>query len=344
MTGDGVFSGSWLDQLRLPAAHGAANQVLAQASKVETALGRLEAGGDPDALHDFRVALRRLRAWLRGFEPVLAVRRRTRREVRQLARATNAARDAQAALAWLSDAGKTLPPRQRRAIRYLEEELASEVAGATARIAADGAKRWNRIAKRLRRELMDRQPASGVRSSLASAWADALELALREGCERLAATRKPAGAGIHRYRISLKRVRYLIEPLVDSSNAAAEAAKQAKKGQEMTGAINDLHFLSRWLAKRARSLAAERGSRLFELRCEGRETEARRIAASPRYRLTPLVSLARIAQEELTVREARFKSSQSRRDEPRYAPAVRETIEFLRSLGPAADTGEPTPG
>lgn len=338
-----MFSGSRLDQLRLPAAHGAANQVLAQASKVEAALARLEAGGDPEALHDFRVALRRLRAWLRGFESVLAVRKRTRREVRKLAGATNAARDAQAALAWLTGAGEALPVRQRRAIRYLEEELMSEVAEATARIAAQGAKRWNRLARRLRRELMDRQPVSGVRSSFASAWADALEQALREGCERLAAARKPAGAGIHRYRISLKRIRYLIEPLREGMPAAAEGVKLAKKGQEMTGAINDLYFLRRWLAKRARRLAAERSARLFELRCAGREAEARRVAASPHYRLTPLVLLARNANEELATRESRFANDQSRRDEPRYAPAVRETIEFLRTLGSENGTDASAP-
>ncbi|MBC7670966.1 MAG: CHAD domain-containing protein, partial [Polaromonas sp.] len=55
--------------------------------------------GDPgsdDALHDFRVALRRLRSWIRAFEPSLrdAVSRKQRRRLSAIADATSATRDA----------------------------------------------------------------------------------------------------------------------------------------------------------------------------------------------------------------------------------------------------------
>ncbi|TBR19162.1 CHAD domain-containing protein [bacterium] len=64
---------------------------------------------DAEALHDFRVALRRLRALLGAAD----VGRLERRALRGLLRATNAARDAQMELAWLARAARA--PLLRRA-------------------------------------------------------------------------------------------------------------------------------------------------------------------------------------------------------------------------------------
>ncbi|HZK77339.1 MAG TPA: CHAD domain-containing protein, partial [Gemmatimonadaceae bacterium] len=54
------------------------------------------AAADDDLLHDFRVALRRLRSWLRAFDSSLGdtVRRKHERRLRSIVRSTNAARDA----------------------------------------------------------------------------------------------------------------------------------------------------------------------------------------------------------------------------------------------------------
>ena len=85
--------------------------LLADAQKASDGLIRVSrelrdghAGGD-DALHDFRVAVRRLRSWIRAFEPSLrdAVSRKQRRRLSEIADATGATRDATVHLAWLRE-------------------------------------------------------------------------------------------------------------------------------------------------------------------------------------------------------------------------------------------------
>ena len=80
--------------LEMPAPH--AVRVIASGllDDVVAAHARLD-DDEADALHDLRVALRRLRSWLRAFRPELSdtVRGRTRRKLSALASATNEARD-----------------------------------------------------------------------------------------------------------------------------------------------------------------------------------------------------------------------------------------------------------
>src|SRR5258708_18455205 len=72
----------------------------------------------PNALHDFRVALRRLRSWQRAFRPWLrdTGRGRTRRALATLADASNDARDAEVGLEWL-DVQCELPAQARVQLR-----------------------------------------------------------------------------------------------------------------------------------------------------------------------------------------------------------------------------------
>src|SRR3970282_2155054 len=71
---------------------------------LERERARLERAGDEEALHGFRVALRRLRSWLRAFQSVFVgrVHGTSRRALRDLAHATNDVRDAEVLLAWLA--------------------------------------------------------------------------------------------------------------------------------------------------------------------------------------------------------------------------------------------------
>lgn len=325
----------WARRLALPAAHAAADEALALTQKVDETLGRLQDGTDPEALHDFRVAVRRLRAWLRGFEPVLAVRGRTRRRLQKLSRRSNRARDAQAALAWLRSAVRGLTPRTRSSVRALEAELAASLAETVKALATRAEKDWTRAARRLRKELMDRAPERGVEESFGNVWAEALEKALAEAVERRrAAITGSDDEAIHSYRISLKRVRYLTEPAAHALPDAVRAVKQAKNGQEQAGAINDLQHLLGWMRGRLRELSAQRGETAFELRLEGREAEARRVVARAAYRLRPLVLAGRLAKRELAVRIAEFERTESRGREPRYANGVRRVIRALRTTRP----------
>ena len=87
-----------------------------------------------DALHDFRVALRRLRTWLRAFGSELddTVGRGTLRRLRRLSRRTGRARDLEVQLRWLTQPTAPLGP------------LASRAAAVACRTAAAGAGRGAR--------------------------------------------------------------------------------------------------------------------------------------------------------------------------------------------------------
>src|SRR6476661_11254113 len=89
--------------LALPAQHSVRVIASALLEDVLAAHARFE-DDDADALHDLRVAMRRLRSWLRAFRPELSdtVRGRTRRKLRALASATNGARDDEVTLAFIA--------------------------------------------------------------------------------------------------------------------------------------------------------------------------------------------------------------------------------------------------
>src|SRR5689334_5566204 len=89
--------------LSQPARHSARVVAASLLKPLVRANDRLQAGGDERALHDVRVALRRLRTWLRAMRPVLddTVRGRVHRRLRKLARLTGKARDLEVQLEWL---------------------------------------------------------------------------------------------------------------------------------------------------------------------------------------------------------------------------------------------------
>ena len=77
-------------------------------------------------MHDFRVALRRLRSWLGSFRPQLddTLRGRYRRQLREVVAQTGEARDLEVMRALVQEEAKGLPPRHRRAAEWLLERVA----------------------------------------------------------------------------------------------------------------------------------------------------------------------------------------------------------------------------
>src|SRR6478672_7935479 len=94
------------DILRDSVQRGARRSALALLAHVRAARDRLDDLGDKEALHDFRVALRRLRSWLRAFRPALAdtVGPKIERRLKQIAKETGASRDLEVHVAWVSGA------------------------------------------------------------------------------------------------------------------------------------------------------------------------------------------------------------------------------------------------
>ena len=198
---------------------------------------------DPEALHDFRVALRRLRSWLRAFRPWLrdTGRGRTRRALGAIADASNHARDAEVGLEWL-DAQRDLPAHARVQLRALRRRLRDELRiskrgfrhvlarefGPTVR-ALDG--ELDAFAGELRDGMRENPSTRTAYAALIRSHVASLETALR----RVRTVEDEALA--HRARIAGKRLRYLLEPL--SSDASARGA--VRRLVHLQDALGELH-------------------------------------------------------------------------------------------------------
>jgi hypothetical protein len=113
-----------------------------------------------------------------------------------------------------------------------------------------------------------------------------------------------AGSGdyknIHRTRIQLKRLRYLVEPLRNVLEEARAVDKRLRKLQMLLGKLHDIQVIEAELAAGIEGAAAEKARRMHELAVEG---DARRLAQARRrdegLGLLVLAGRARAQRDEL---------------------------------------------
>ena len=247
--------------LDLSAARGARRLALAFLDDAEAAHQRLERGADDEALHDFRVAVRRLRSTVRAYREALAgsVGAGDRRRLSDLADATGAARDLEVHVAWLRKRLDDLPAGERERAWALLQAMHGEQAKAEERVRRQVAKdfpreRW-RLAKRLKfyQVMMDVDaPPDGVRMAVAFArlaQEHAFELERRLFAVRSVDDQEEA----HRARIAAKRLRYLVEPMRDALEGAPEVVRRLKKLQDLLGEMHDADTLLARIADEAAS-------------------------------------------------------------------------------------------
>ncbi|PYP46249.1 MAG: hypothetical protein DMD50_08355 [Gemmatimonadetes bacterium] len=258
---------------------------------------RLTNVDDQEALHDFRVAMRRLRSTLRAYQPQLAalVPAKLRRRLRELARATGEARDVEVQIAWLEHRRNELPPARRAGVPWLLARLTQRRERAYRDIRERIAPKFDRLARRLRRALESPPaPDAMLPPSLASLIA---ELLLDQGSDlerRLALIRSPANhVEAHAARIRVKRARYLLEPVVPEAAPAAPVLRRLKQVQQLLGDLHDLHVVIVRLGDAAAEAAAERTRRLHELAVAGARAAA---ARGPKPATSGLLALARVAR------------------------------------------------
>jgi CHAD domain-containing protein/CYTH domain-containing protein len=235
--------------LAMPARQAPRVLALALVDDADAAVQRLVAGADPEPLHDFRVALRRLRSLLRAHERVVAdtVAPKLVKRIRDIARATGAGRDREVHLALLDRLVEALPLRHRALLAAFRERIAT---GDDALSAVDGALAdWARVAPKLRAALTewterrrvhdDHERATAYAHVVADAVDDAAVL-LTKRLGRIHDARDDDGA--HRARIAGKQLRYLLQPLAEGDDAR-EALRTLKSIQDALGAMHDAHTL-----------------------------------------------------------------------------------------------------
>src|SRR5688500_18380326 len=111
---------------------GARRVALELVEEAVDAADRLTAGEDPEALHDLRVAVRRLRSAVRAYREDLrdGVGRKARRTLRDFARASGAARDAEVLEEWLGRLGPELSAESHGGAEWMAGRLAERKAAA----------------------------------------------------------------------------------------------------------------------------------------------------------------------------------------------------------------------
>jgi CHAD domain-containing protein len=268
------------------------------------ASARLADPADAEALHDFRVAVRRLRSWLRSFRGEVedTLRKRRRRELRAIADSTGAARDAEVMRARVQAEREALTPRHRRAASwFLAREAPEADAGADPR--AEAAAAFERLAPHLERALSRYQRAVGraERGRFGDAAAEAIRRQAGALTAALAEVQGPADVErAHRARIEGKRLRYLLEPLRRHVPPAEAAVRSMKALQDLLGDLHDVHVLAARLADAAADAAAEGARAVHHALHAAGEDQARAAARqSLRPGLTALDRRVRERRDEL---------------------------------------------
>lgn len=252
---------TFLAQLPLPQALALlANGYLDEAAAAVT---RLDDAADEEALHDTRVALRRLHSLMRAYrdEFVAQVPRKWMKRVRRLARSSNPARDAEVQQAWLLHQAPGLTAAQEEGYRWLLTrtqpaellDLEDALQHGVARLA----RKLRPYLKRLAAE--DKTPT--LYAAATAAHAGPL-------CESVMAALAGIGGAedvgaAHAARIQVKRLRYLLTPLRNDGPACEHAVAVLRLLQDILGELHDRHVMAELLRDSAADAAATQAHTVF---------------------------------------------------------------------------------
>ncbi|HKT59603.1 MAG TPA: CHAD domain-containing protein [Gemmatimonadales bacterium] len=226
---------------------GARRLAMAHLDKAGVARARLRQGADQEALHDYRVALRRLRSAIRAYRKALrsTVTGKTERRLRRLARGTNRARDLEVHLDWLNQQRDRAPATEKPGVIWMIERLARERDEAADEMLDLDERLFPKLNVRLSDQLSRFRAAIDLtdgsrRQSTAAVTArrarrDAARLKERLG--RIQGYSR--GEAIHRARIAAKHLRYLLEPFAELVPEGTAAVDRLKALQDGFGDVHD---------------------------------------------------------------------------------------------------------
>jgi CHAD domain-containing protein/CYTH domain-containing protein len=238
--------------LAMPADRAARWLALGFLDEAEAAHGRLADPADAGALHDFRVGLRRLRSTVRAYRGQLdaSLGKKDRARLRDLARATGAARDAEVHIAWLETRLDELKGEERFGGAWMLERLRDDRAAADAKMRDEAAKDFGRERKRLGRRLrfyevrIDINDPPGGPPMAAVVGGLVAEAALQAERHLSAARTIADQEEAHEGRIAGKRLRYLLEPFAAEVEGGADAVRRLKKLQDVLGDMHDADVMA----------------------------------------------------------------------------------------------------
>jgi CHAD domain-containing protein len=244
---------------------------LTQLARAEEAAARLAGPGDEEALHDFRVALRRLRSVLRSYRGPLAgaLKKRHRRQLRDLARATGEGRDAEVALAWITARRERLEPGHQAGLDWLAARLGKRKDAGYEQALRGLGENFGPLAGELQKRLgvytrEVRLDGAGGEASFGDLVAEEARRDLARFEELIAGLAAADDAArAHRARLAAKRLRYLFEPLEREVPATSPIVKRLKQLQDLLGELNDTHTLEAELSAAVETAAQQRARALL---------------------------------------------------------------------------------
>jgi CHAD domain-containing protein/CYTH domain-containing protein len=255
--------------LDLPVGEGVARIAWGYLDDAVAALSRLHDARDIEALHDFRVAIRRLRSLLRAYRRGIGHTggKKARRRLRDLGQATNAGRDAEVQIAWLEAQRGALARRERSGLNWLLRRLRAVKRDSYRAARKHVRAEFHRVEQTLRHRL----GAPGRdRERFRTAFAGLLREQLGDVEAKLAVI---AGADdeeqAHEARISAKRLRYLVEPVQRELPGGHRIIRRLKRLQDLLGELHDMHVLEGALATVVEQAAQEKARRMRELALQG---------------------------------------------------------------------------
>src|SRR5713101_1487198 len=212
----------------------------------------VRAGSDPEAVHQARVATRKLRSHLRTFGSLLDLEwtEPLRSELGWLAMALGAVRDREVLLERLLERAKSLPSSDSRSAASLLHILELEIEALRKKLLGElDSPRYIDLLERLVAAahspvttLDADQPAAAVLPALATGPWRRLRSAVRQLPEQ------PTDPELHRIRILAKRTRYAAEAVAPVLGAVATAfARAAAKLQTVLGEHQDSVTAQAWL-------------------------------------------------------------------------------------------------
>lgn len=257
---------------------------------------------DTEALHDFRVALRRLRSSLRSYRPWLeeSLPKKLLKRLRRVAQSTGPGRDTEVQIEWLRGRSRHLSSYHRAGLQWLLARLESRMRGAYSEMEDELAREFEKVEEGLRRRLSVFQTevhldGSRHKATLGDVTARILHEEIAELEKHLSKVSSPEDQEeAHEARIQAKRIRYLLEPVAGEIPGAPPIVKRFKAVQDILGELHDAHVLETELAESLETAAAERARHLLALSLEGTEDERVIRAAGRRANESGLIALARL--------------------------------------------------
>lgn len=329
--------------LTLRAEEGVRRVALALLGEAREALGRVRDGSDVEALHDLRVALRRLRSTLRAHPGSVrgAIPKRRRSLLRELVQFTSEGRDAEVQLAWLETERASLEPARRAGAEAWAERLRSSRDRVYGALRAEKLDVLEALLAKLAEDLSTYEVRFVVHEEQASAsFGEVVAFAALEELGELARTLRRVRALedeaiAHEARIVGKRLRYVLEPVRDALPDLEPALKDLKRLQELLGELQDLAVRTGAISQAVEAAAIARARTAVGL-VVGLEAEG---AGAPGDAEPGLLALLGVAQ---TRKRALFDEMLAVWiDGPELARLEREIERVCASLRAAARGGHP---